>query len=369
MLRTDNLHLRAAGILAAAVCLLFPVRSSACTGISFVAKDGSHVMARSIEWAAERLNSRYVVVPRGHSFRSFTPEGVDGMEYTSKYGFVGVAVMTDELMVDGLNEQGLNAGLFFFPEYGSYLPFDSSKKAETLSDFQFVSWALANFSTVDEVIEGVKDIRITGLDKNIGTVHWRLGDRTGRQVVLEIVGGEMNFYENPVGVLTNSPGFQWHLTNLGNYVNLVPGSADNQSWNNGRFEVKPLSGGSGMLGLPGDPTSPSRFVRIAVYKATAPVPENGYDAALQSFKILESLVIPIGIVKDVNVNAEKSTDMISSTQFTAVSDLDNLRFYYRTMDNSRIRCIDLKSIDFKKVKYQSRALDTTPEQVELLNIK
>ncbi|MCM1178395.1 MAG: choloylglycine hydrolase family protein [Bacteroides sp.] len=367
MFNLSNHHLAAAAVAVAA--LMTPVHSDACTGISFVAKDGSHVAARSIEWATERLDSRYVIVPRGYHFKSFTPGGTDGMEFVAKYGFAGVSVMADELMVEGLNERGLSAGLFFFPGYGSYSRYNPAKNSSTLSDFQFVSWALATCATVDEVMDAAGRLDITGLSDNVGAVHWRIADRTGRQVVLEIVDGEMNFYDNPVGVLTNSPGFQWHLTNLSNYVNLMPGSAANKSWNfgNGSYDIKPVSGGSGMLGLPGDFTSPSRFVRIAMFRATAPVPSTGYDAMLQSFKILEAMVIPVGAVVDVNSNSEKSLDMITSTQFTTVSDLDNLRLYYRTMDNSQIRCIDLAGIDFKKVKYQSRPLDTVPEQIVMIS--
>lgn len=371
MLHFRNLHLAAASIVAMAASLISPVNSEACTGISFVAKDGSRVFARSIEWAAERLDSRYVIVPRGHSFKSFTPDGTDGMEFAAKYGFAGVSVMTDELMVEGMNEKGLSAGLFFFPGYGSYSRYNPAKKSSTLSDFQFVSWILATCATVDEVIEASGRINITGLSENVGAVHWRIADRTGRQVVLEITDGELHFFDNPVGVLTNSPGFQWHLTNLSNYVNLMPGSADNKSWNldSGLYEIKPVSGGSGMLGLPGDFTSPSRFVRIAMFKATAPVPSDGYNAMMQSFKILEAMIIPVGAVVDVKANSEKSLDMITSTQFTTVSDIDNMKLYYRTMDNSRIRCIDFSNIDFKKVKYQSHPLDTVPEQIQTVAVR
>nr|CRY96210.1 hypothetical protein [uncultured prokaryote] len=214
-------------------------------------------------------------------------------------------------------------------------------------------------------------IHVTGLDKNVGTVHWRFADRTGKQVVLEIVDGKANFYDNPIGVLTNSPGFQWHLTNLSNYMTLVPGNADGRAWSSlaSSFPVKAASGGSGMYGLPGDPTSQSRFVRTAVYKATAPVPENGLAAMLQSFKILEAMVVPLGVVVDVNANPEKTTDMITSTQFTTVSDIDALKLYYRTMDNSKIRCIDLSAIDFGKVKYVSAPLDEKKEEVEIIKIK
>lgn len=369
MLRFRKLHL--AALAAVAALFIFPVRTSACTGISFVAKDGSCVTARSIEWSALRLDSKYVIIPRGHDFQSLTPTGTDGLKFTAEYGFTGIAVFSDEIIVEGLNEKGLSAGLFFFPDYGSYKPYNPELKASSLSDFQFVSWALAKFSTVDEVLGAVDGVNIIGLNENIGAVHWRLADRSGRQVVIEIVDGKMNVYDNPVGVLTNSPGFEWHLTNLCNYVNLVPGSAANQSWksNGGIYEIRPVSGGSGMLGLPGDFTSPSRFVRVAMFKATSPVPANGYAAVMQSFKILEAMVVPIGAVMDVNANAERSTDMITSTQFTSASDLGGLKFYYRTMDNSQIRCIDLNTIDFRKVKYQVHPLDTTREQVQMVAVR
>ena len=345
--------------------------ANACTGVSFVANDGSQVVARSIEWAAERMPNFYVIVPQGHKMQSFTPDGIDGMIYVAKYGFAGVSVMSDELMVEGLNEKGLSAGLFFFPGFGSYKDFNPANKTKTLSDFQFVSWALATCATVDEVIAESAKIDITGLDKRIGTVHWRLADRSGRQVVLEIVDGKMNFHENTVGVLTNSPGFQWHLTNLSNYVNLTPGAAPNRTWevNGKNFELRPNSGGSGMLGLPGDFTSPSRFVRIAMFKANAPASATGYDAVMQCFKILEAMVIPIGAVVDTSTNTEKTLDMITSTQFTTATDLSNLKLYYRTMDNSQIRLIDLSAINFKKISYQSARLDTRPEQVITVKLK
>ena len=130
-----------------------------------------------------------------------------------------------------------------------------------------------------------------------------------------------------------------------------------------------------MLGLPGDPTSPSRFVRVAVYKMTSPTPQNGKAAVLQSFKILESMVIPIGIVQSENASMTatdtdgKAQDgMLTSTQFTTASDVTSLKFYYRTMDNSRIRCLDLASINFAKVKYRSVPLDRTGEEFEMIRL-
>ena len=234
----------------------------ACTGIALTAADGSYVQSRTIEWARGVLQSEYVVIPRGQRLRSFTPLGADGMTFTAKYGVVGLSVVQKEFIAEGINEAGLSAGLFFFPQYGGYEPYEPAQNDRTLADLQFVTWALTQFSTVDEVKAAVGGVRIVALEKT-SVVHWRIGEPSGRQVVLEIVGGVPHFYENEVGVLTNAPGFEWQLTNLNNYVNLYPGDAPVRRLDG--VTLRPTGGNSGFLGLPGDATPPSRFVRAAFY--------------------------------------------------------------------------------------------------------
>ena len=96
----------------------------ACTGIALTAADGSYVQSRTIEWARGVLQSEYVVIPRGQRLRSFTPLGADGMTFTAKYGVVGLSVVQKEFIAEGINEAGLSAGLFFFPQYGGYEPYE-----------------------------------------------------------------------------------------------------------------------------------------------------------------------------------------------------------------------------------------------------
>jgi choloylglycine hydrolase len=180
--------------------------ASACTGISLKAKDGSYVQARTIENANEPLPSEYVIIPRGQEIVSFTPVAANGLKFKAKYGVVGMSVVRREFIAEGINEAGLSAGLFFFPTYGSYMSYDATDAAHTLGDLQVPTWILANFATIDELKEGIKNVRNVGLDKT-GVVHWRIGEKSGRQVVLEIVNGKPHFCENTVGVLTNAPGF------------------------------------------------------------------------------------------------------------------------------------------------------------------
>ena len=239
---------------------LYADKASACTGISLTAQDGSRVVARTVEWAATPMQCGYVVAPRGHMHQSYTPTGENGLKYKGVYGYVGIYTEYEPFVVEGVNEAGLSAGLFFFPQYGEYAPYNSADNDKTICDMQFVSWVLSQCSTIDQVKEELAELSLVTLDSKIGAVHWRITEPNGRMVVLEVVGGVPHFYENKLGVITNAPGFQWHMTNLNNYVNLQPGSAPDNTIKPG-ITLKQLGHGGGMLGLPGDFTSPSRFVR------------------------------------------------------------------------------------------------------------
>jgi choloylglycine hydrolase len=353
------------GIMAAAGVSLLPQSVQGCTGITLKSKDQATVLARTIEWGGSDLKSQYVVVPRGHVQQSYTPGGIEGMRFTARYGYVGLAVEQKEFIAEGLNEEGLSAGLFYFPGYGAYEAYDPERKAKQISDLQLVAWILGSCKTVDEVQQALGQAHIHGIDPRASTVHWRFADQSGRQVVLEIVEGKVHFFENRLGVLTNSPGFNWQLVNLNNYVNLLPGSAPAQEL--GAVELRSFGVGSGFLGIPGDVTPPSRFVRAAFYQATAPQAESALHAVLQSFQILNQFDIPIGIEFP---KGKAPLDLPSATQWTSASDLKNRTLYYRTMWDSKIRAIELGLIDFARVRYQAHPLDPMKQQpIELIRIR
>ena len=341
------------------------IPANACTGITLKSKDGATVAARTIEWAESVMNTLYVVVPRNQELQSLTPSGMDGMKFKTKYGFVGLAVEQKEFMVEGLNEKGLSAGLFYFPNYGEYQPYDAAHKERCLADFQLVSYVLGECSSVDEVKKALEKVRVIGIDPRASTVHWRFTEASGRQIVLEIVNQEMHFYDNPLGVLTNSPGIEWHWTNLNNYVNLQPGTLPAHDF--GPVEGKSFGHGSGLLGLPGDFTPPSRFVRATIFQLTAALQPSAEESVFQAFHILNNFDIPAGTEF---LWGKSPADVPSATQFTVASDTHNCMIYYRTMYNSNIRYIDLKAIDFDKVLYQFHPLDAVKKQpVEMVNVK
>lgn len=349
-----------------AAALLAAARpADACTGITLRTSDGSPIVARTIEWGGSNLNSRYVIVPRGYAQRSYTPDGVDGMRFTARYGYVGLAVEQKEFIAEGLNEEGLSAGLFYFPAYGRYVDFDPALKERSIADLQLVAWVLGSCRTVDEVKQAVGQVRVIAVDPRASTVHWRFTDRSGRQIVLEILDGKPCFYDSELGVLTNSPGYEWQMTHLNNYVNLHPGSAAPQKL--GAVTLSQFGAGGAMLGLPGDITPPSRFVRAAFYQATAPQRPTAEETVLECFQILTNFDIPIGIEF---AAGQTPTDIPSATQWTSAADPQNGCIYYRTMYNSAIRCIDLKEIDFVKTAYRDAPLDiVTRQPIEYLKIE
>ena len=359
------MNTKLSAFLVATLGLATQTPTNACTGITLKSKDGATIAARTIEWAESVMNTMYVVVPRGQELQSITPSGIDGLKFKTKYGFVGLAVEQKEYMVEGINEKGLSAGLFYFPNYGKYQPYDAEQKDKCLADFQLVSYVLAECSTVDEVKEALNNIRIINIDPRSSTVHWRFTESSGRQIVLEIVNEVMYFYDNPLGVFTNSPGIEWQWTNLNNYINLQPGNAPEHQF--GPLVMKNFGHGSGLLGLPGDFTPPSRFVRAAFFQITAAQQPEAQRSVVQAFHILNNFDIPAGTEMPLG---KVSVDMPSATQFTVASDTHNRIIYYRTMYNSNIRCIDLKNIDFNKVKYHSKPLDEENKQpVEMISIR
>ena len=194
------------------------------------------ILARTIEWGGSDLNRQYVVVPRGYEQYSYIPRGErSGMKFTAQLRLYRVIRRTKGICGRGTKRGWTIPDYFTFPGYGRYEDYDSKLKGYSIADLQLVSWILGNFSTVDEAMKAIKKIHIVPIDPRASTVHWRMADITGKQIVLEIVDGQPNFYENTLGVLTNSPGFEWHMTNLNNYINLYSGTTNPRTLGNINF--------------------------------------------------------------------------------------------------------------------------------------
>ena len=233
------------------------------------------------------------------------------------------------------------------------MPSSSDDNANTLAEFQVVSWILSSFSSIDEVKSAIDGVNIVNIDPTASTVHGRIAEPNGRVGGLEIIDGIPTFHENPLGTSATSPEFTWHLTNLDNYINLQSGTIAPTVF--GPIKLQSLSHGTGLLGLPGDFSSPSRFVRASFFKNYSIQQPDAANTVKQAFHILNNFDVPFGTTQA----AKSGTfDMPSATQWTIASDITNRKIYYHTMYNRTIRRIDMNQIDFETVPFQSHPLDT-----------
>lgn len=322
--------------------LIDPARTAACTGITLRPQDGSIIYARTLEFAAD-LKSNLIVMPRGQQFTGTTPSGEPGLRWTTKYASTGMNAFDLPLFIDGLNERGLAVGLFYFPGYAEYQKASAADSARTLAPQELGAFLLGTCANVAEVTSAVRDAVVAAVPfAPLGEVppcHYQVSDAGGRSLVIEYVAGELRLHNNPLGVITNSPTFDWHLTNLSNYVNLSESNVPPLDVAGKRFHG--FGQGTGMLGLPGDFTPPSRFVRAVVFTKTALPVESARDGVLQAFHILNQFDIPKGSARGV----EHGDAVADYTHWTSAADLANRRYYFRTFDNSRIRMLDLRAID------------------------
>lgn len=328
--------------------------ATACTGISLMSEDGGVVVARTVEWAlGDAKHNQIVVFPRGKSYRAQTPDGMNGKSWTGKHGLVSVSAYDQPYGPDAMNEKGLYVGVYYFPGYAEYKQYDKRHADNSMSVGDFMQWLLSSFESVEEVRRNLDKVRVVDVkDPRFGGAplpfHWKIADSTGASIVVEMVnGGEIKVYDAFRGVIANSPTYDWHLTNLRNYLNLstqpvAPLSIDGRT-------VLPFGGGSGLVGLPGDFTPPSRFVRAAVLTATARPLPTVVEAVFEAFRILDGFNIPVGLTA---ARGNTAQDIASATQITTASDLKNRRYYFHTMNSREVRMIDLSKIDFSTVKEQ-----------------
>ena len=334
-------------LIGTACALLFLTHSPAksCTGIRLTAEDGSVIHARTLEFAVD-INSDVIVVPRGYSRIGSTPDGKDGLKWKSKYASVGANGVEMPFIFDGFNEKGLAIGLFYFPSSAKYMDYETADADKTIAPWEIGSWILENFSTVEEVKENIGKIVVPDvLFEAWGftpPVHYVVHDASGKSIVIEYVGGKLNIHDNPLGVLTNTPAFDWQMTNLRNYVNFSFTNAPEVQL--GPVKLTPFGQGSGMLGLPGDFTPPSRFVRAAAFSQSVLPSKTGRDAVIQAFHILNNFDIPKGAARD-HEKDEHGNILADYTLWTSASDLKAKQFFFRTYADSRIRMVDLNKMD------------------------
>lgn len=339
-----------------AACTLPVQQALACTSFLLRSADGGFVYGRTLEFGLP-LQSEMIVVPRNFSMTGTGPDGKvgTGLTWTTKHGVGGANAFGLPILVDGVNDAGLAGGMLYLPGLALYQEVPASEAKTSIAAHEVLTYVLTSFATVAEVKEGLPKIKVNRAIleqlKMPAPMHVTLHDATGASLVIEYIGGQLRMHDNPTTVMTNAPAFDWHIANLGNYLSL---SVYNPSpLKVGSLTISPPSTGAGAPGLPGDMSSPARFVRAFLYSRAAPaLPTSGETVGL-AFHILNNFDLSPGVVR---TSADSQTGGgvtgIETTEWSSVIDLKTRRFHMRTYDNSQTRMLDLAKapLDGKEIK-------------------
>lgn len=310
-----------------------------CTNLQLTAQDGSVIVGRSMEFAAD-LGWRLLISPRGSDYVGTAPDG-PGHAWTATHGFVGVSALGRPVVTDGINEAGLFAGVLYLPGLAGYEDASDVDAAALVSADELTSLVLGVAATVDEAVAAVTDVvvwnRVEEALGGILPVHLAVHDRTGAMAVIEWIDGVRRVHRSAVKVCTNNPSYDWHETNLRNYVNLSVNNSGPREINGETFT--PLAQGSGLLGLPGDWTSPSRFVRATALAAGVLPPADATTAMTTALHMMNTFDIPLGMVRDTAPGADEST------QWVSIANLTEPTYLVRTYVDPTPRQVRLADID------------------------
>jgi choloylglycine hydrolase len=300
------------------------------------------ITARAMEFTGS-LGTQIQITPQGQSFpvATLTPP-TNALTWKNKYGYIGMTGGGDgfSASTDGLNEKGLSVGLLWLP--GSEYPPSQAATNPIICNAVLGDWILGNFDSVASLktaLATITVINISELNSNaFFPLHYIVSDNTGANLIIEFVNGQMQTYEAENGVMTNAPPYPYQTANLSNYVNL---SLKNNPQNWWGQELN----GSGCLGIPGDYTPPSRFVRATMLQQSAENynPKNTQEAIGLAARILTSFGIPMGAQVEPNTGA-----LGDYTLWGVVRDHKDLVYYFYTTFNNNLSAIDLKKLDFSQ---------------------
>lgn len=276
------------------------------------------------------------------------------------YAIIGMAHIADNypLYYEGANEKGLCMAGLNFVSNAHYRNEINGK--DNIAPFELIPWILGTCCTVKQAKEKLKNINITNIQFNEklpnAQLHWIISDREG-SIVVESVKDAINVYNNDVGVLTNNPPFDLQRFNLNNYLTLS--NKDPQSKFSSELNFNIYSRGMGAMGLPGDLSSSSRFIRAAFTKLNSVKPKDEYKNLSQFFHIMGSVEQVEGCCVTEDNNYEK-------TLYTCCINADKGIYYYTTYHNRVITGIDLHRINLNRDKLVRYKLNYN-EQINFQN--
>ena len=277
-----------------------------------------------------------VITPRNYEIKMRCE-----MPIQSHYAMIGMATVVDDfpLYYEATNEKGLSMAGLNFPENAVYYPFAEGK--ENVAPFEIIPWILAQCACVDEAKALLEKINLLNIDFSeqfpLSPLHWMISDKKC-SIVVEPLKDGLKIYDDPFEVLTNNPPFEYHATNASNYMGLGTGYATSQFRKS--IPMKNYSLGLGALGLPGDYSSASRFIRALFVKESSVSEHNEKSNVNQFFHILNSVAMPKGCVQ-----AAKGFEY---TRYSSCCNADSGIYYYTTYDDLEITSVNLHGVDLNQ---------------------
>lgn len=302
-----------------------------CTAVSYKTK--SHYFGRNLDLYYS-YNETVTVTPRNYLFRFRKMPTLD-----SHYAMIGMATVADgyPLYYEATNEAGLSMAGLNFPENAVYFPYAEGK--DNVTPFEFIPWILGQCETVGEARELLARVNLLcenfSEDLPLSPLHWMISDRCS-SIVAESVAEGLRVYDDPAKVLTNNPPFDYHMLNMQNYMGVTSEPPVNRF--SEELEMKPFSLGMGSMGLPGDMSSASRFVRSAFVRLNSVSDESEDESVAQFFHILASVAQPRGCTAVEDGRYEY-------TLYSSCCNTDTGVYYYTTYGNSRITAVHMKRCD------------------------
>lgn len=303
-----------------------------CTAVSFRGKD--HYFGRNLDLDAS-FGEQVIITPRNFPMKFRCMPGL-----THHYALIGIGIVEEgvPLYYDAINEKGLGIAGLNFPGLAVYGSKQEGK--DNVAPFEIIPWLLGQCANVKEAVCLLKKMNVLDVPFNeilpAASLHWMISDRD-RSIVAQPLKEGLQIYENPVNVLTNNPPFEYQLLNLTGYMGLTSEPPVNRFCE--KISLEPYCLGMGAIGLPGDNSSASRFVRCAfsASHALADLPEEKEKesfAISQFFHILGSVEQTMGCVVTPQGHLER-------TVYSSCCNTDRGIYYYRTYDNNRITAVDL----------------------------
>lgn len=328
---------------------------SGCSSFSWETQDKKHLLGRTYDQFGNLDGNRIAAVPRNYIMKTeLDPES--GITVKNKYSFIGMSVIGFDfpLMVDGINEKGLMGALLHYPGYAVYGKKGRGTQAMSVHPGCLAGYILGQCASVDEAAAHLALLELTDeriMDKKM-PVHYIFTDRTGETMIVEPDAGELKIHRNTVGVMTNSPDYLWHKTNLRNYTPVTNLPKPGRRLLN--IEISGFGeGAGGGFGLPGDYSSPSRFVRLAFLKDFAVKGKDELDGITRMFRNFAPVDIPEGILMELEGKGMQGR-AAGYEQTLCISAMcsESLTYYFSTASNRRILAVRLeKELDNTQVKY------------------